>query len=59
MPAKSVTAIIGVIGKNGYLNKEEQKNKNDNSFEEKNCRFCRLYKECKLRKKGVYCGARK
>lgn len=59
MPAKSVTAIIGVIKKNEKLNREDQNKEINDSFEEKNCRYCRLYKECKLRKEGFYCGAQK
>lgn len=74
LPSKSVTAVIGVLnnnGKNGEVNKNRKENKlkneeNNNSkikrdleFEEKNCKYCRLYKECELRKKGIYCGAKK
>jgi hypothetical protein len=74
LPSKSVTAVIGVLN-NDHKNKEFNKNRtesnlknkgNNNSkikrdleFEAKNCKYCRLYKECELRKKGIYCGAKK
>ena len=59
MPAKSVTAIIGVLEKNESQAIEEKNKGINDSFEEKNCKYCRLYKECELRKEGVYCGFRK
>ena len=47
IPTKSVTAVIGVINeKNAY-------------YEEENCQNCRLYDDCELRRKGIYCGAKR
>jgi hypothetical protein len=74
LPSKSVTAVIGVLNnnhkseevnkkrtENNLKNKENNnsKIKRDIEFEEKNCKYCRLFKECELRKKGIYCGAKK
>jgi hypothetical protein len=73
LPSKSVTAIIGVLNNQKHESEEvasnsdkskniENKNskvKRDIEFEEKNCKYCRLFKECELRKKGIYCGAKK
>lgn len=47
VPSKSITAIIGVI------------NEKNNYFEENNCQNCRLYDDCELRRKGIYCGIKR
>jgi len=64
LPSKSVTAVIGVMEKKRNLDSaEEEKNSEsgnkDLEFEEKNCKYCRLFEECELRKKGIYCGKNK
>ena len=70
LPTKSVTAIIGVVEEKIEKNKKEAKNieteneeKNlenrDLEFEERHCKNCLLYEDCELRRKGIYCGAKK
>lgn len=68
IPTKSVTAIIGVIAEKTEKNKEESKVNNNESknieardieFEQRQCRQCLLDDDCELRRKGIYCGAKK
>jgi len=69
LPAKSVTAIIGVIAEKSEIEKEAKilslDRKNDNienrdlEFEERHCKNCLLDQDCELRRKGIYCGAKK
>lgn len=69
LPAKSVTAIIGVIAEKSEIEKEAKilslYRKNDNienrdlEFEERHCKNCLLDQDCELRRKGIYCGAKK
>ncbi|MFW5979148.1 MAG: Vitamin B12 dependent methionine synthase activation subunit [Halanaerobium sp.] len=66
IPTKSVTAIIGVleekVEKNNNLsndkNDEENLEDRDLEFEARHCQNCLLYKDCELRRKGIYCGAK-
>ncbi|MFW5885661.1 MAG: Vitamin B12 dependent methionine synthase activation subunit [Halanaerobium sp.] len=66
IPTKSVTAIIGVleekVEKNNNLsndkNDEENLKDRDLEFEARHCQNCLLYKDCELRRKGIYCGAK-
>ncbi|MGM0603067.1 MAG: Vitamin B12 dependent methionine synthase activation subunit [Bacillota bacterium] len=74
-PGKSVTAVIGVLtekaeGDRGFLDhnenkfslnsSEEIKSENrDLEFEKRHCKQCLLYNDCELRRKGIYCGAKK
>ncbi|MGM0603966.1 MAG: Vitamin B12 dependent methionine synthase activation subunit [Bacillota bacterium] len=67
LPTKSVTAIIGVLEekpaaaanlsnkKQGFENQEDR----DLEFEERHCKNCLLYEDCELRRKGIYCGAKR
>ena len=71
IPTKSVTAIIGVIAEKEEkieqnvdedsaeekCKESEQSEEQDLDFETKNCQNCRLFKDCELRRKGIYCGA--
>ncbi|MGM0500008.1 MAG: Vitamin B12 dependent methionine synthase activation subunit [Bacillota bacterium] len=69
LPAKSVTAIIGVIAEKSEIEKKAKilslDRKNDNienrdlEFEERHCKNCLLDQDCELRRKGIYCGAKK
>jgi len=48
--------------KEKYDDKGQRRNLNNNqnrdlAFEAEQCRHCRLYKDCQLRKEGIYCGA--
>jgi len=69
IPTKSVTAIIGVVEDKSELELEIEENTNsvteaenleerDLEFEKRNCKNCLLYEDCKLRRKGIYCGAK-
>jgi cobalamin-dependent methionine synthase I len=72
LPAKSVTAIIGVISekieveKNSLSKKRADKEDHlesnlearDLEFESRHCQNCLLYEDCELRRKGIYCGAK-
>jgi hypothetical protein len=65
LPAKSVTAIIGVVSteqSSKTVNNNQSKRKFDSKkialqqFEAQNCQHCLLAGECDLRKRGIYCG---
>jgi len=70
LPTKSVTAIIGVIAEKRTAEqqneeitdlggKDENLEQRDLEFEERHCRNCLLYQDCELRRKGIYCGAKR
>lgn len=73
IPTKSVTAIIGVLSEkakkveqNAAQNKEEKNleeeavtSDRDLEFENRHCRQCLMYEDCELRRKGIYCGAKR
>ena len=70
LPTKSVTAIIGVIAEKEEVDQKNENNldpvrennkleKKDLEFEERHCQNCLLYQDCELRRKGIYCGAKK
>lgn len=60
LPTKSVTAIIGVISEESAEKKEliNSNRKKDLKFEAEYCQNCLLAKDCELRRKGIYCGAK-
>jgi len=70
-PNKSVTAVIGVLTEKtardrefnnigGFNDRGEFNSKNrDLEFEKRHCSQCNLYNDCELRRKGIYCGAKK
>lgn len=69
-PTKSVTAIIGIISEkkeateevienSASSSKQQNLEKRDLEFEERHCKNCLLYQDCELRRKGIYCGAKK
>ena len=67
LPTKSVTAIIGVLEEKAAaaddLANQEEKIENpearDVEFEARHCKNCLLYEDCELRRKGIYCGAKR
>lgn len=68
-PTKSVTAIIGIIPKNQkrekkkeFLNADKKDDKMEAGnleFEKNQCQKCLIYQDCELRRKGIYCGAKR
>ncbi len=66
LPTKSVTAIIGVLEEKSaaaenLINEERENIKQEDrdlEFEARHCKNCILYKDCELRRKGIYCGAK-
>ena len=69
LPTKSVTAIIGVIAEENETTPEVEENlatdgeaenleERNLEFESRHCQNCLLYKDCELRRKGSYCGAK-
>lgn len=70
MPTKSVTAIIGVIKEKIEVDEKTEENSNqdrkddnleyrDLEFEERHCQQCLIYDDCDLRRRGIYCGAKR
>lgn len=70
IPTKSVTAIIGVIAEKEEVDQKNENNldsvrennkleKKDLEFESRHCKNCLLDQDCELKRKGIYCGAKK